>query len=88
VTGSICKAVAIPLDIGVIYHQLVRVYHGDEFGCGETLATPCILFKYIMLSGEVTAAVYDLLLIQDLGDVTHDLGPYEEPGRVLLYLRV
>jgi hypothetical protein len=86
--GPICEAVAIPLDVGVIYHQLVRMDHGDEFGCGETLATPSILFKYIMLSGEVTTAVYDLLLIQDLGDVTHNLGPYEEPGRVLLYLRV
>jgi len=88
VAGPICEAVAILLDVGVIYHQLVRVYHGDKFRCGETLATPSILFKYIMLSGEVTAAVYDLLLIQDLGDVAQNLGSYEEPGRVLLYLRV
>jgi hypothetical protein len=86
VASTICEAVAIPLDVGVIYHQLVRMYHGDEFRCRETLATPSILFKYIMLSGEVATALDDLLLIQDLGDVAHDLGPYEEPGRVLLYL--
>ena len=86
--GTISEAVAIPLDVGVIYHQLVRMYHGDKFRCGETLATPSILFEYIMLSGEISTALDDLLLIQDLGDVTHDLGPYEEPGRVLLYLRV
>lgn len=85
-TGTISEAVAIPLDVGVIYHQLIRVYNGDEFCCGETLATPCILFKYIMLSGEVATALDDLLLIQDLGDITHDLRPYKEPGRVLLYL--
>jgi hypothetical protein len=88
VTGTISEAVAIPFDVGVIYHQLIRVYNGDEFCCGETLATPCILFENVLLSGEVAAAVDDFLLIQDLRDVTHDLGAYEEPGRVLLDLRV
>jgi hypothetical protein len=86
VARAICEAVATPLDVGVIDHQLVRMYHGDEFRCRETLATPSILFKYIMLSGEVATALDDLLLIQDLGDITHDLRPYKEPGRVLLYL--
>ena len=61
--GAISEAVAIPLDVGEIDHQLVRVYHGDEFRCGETLATPCILFENILLSGEVAAALDDFLLI-------------------------
>jgi hypothetical protein len=88
VAGAICEAVAIPLDVGVIDYQLVRVYHGDEFRCGETLATPCILFKNVLLSGKVAAALNYFLLIQDLRDVTRYLGPDEEPGRVLLDLRV
>ena len=85
---AICEAVAIPLDVGVIDHQLVRMYHGDEFRCGKTLPTPCILFENVLLSGEFATAVDDFLLIQDLRDVTHDLGADEEPGRVLLDLRV
>lgn len=78
--GPICEAVAVPLNVGIIDHQLVRTNHGDKFCCGETLTTPCILFEYVFLSGEVATALDNLLLIQDLGDVTHDLGAYEEPG--------
>jgi hypothetical protein len=78
--GSICEAVAVPLDVGVIDYQLVRTNHSDKFCSGETLATPCILFEYVFLSGEVATALDDLLLIQDLGDVIHDFGAYEEPG--------
>ena len=86
--SPISEAVSIPLDVSIVDHQLVGMYHGDEFSCGETLATPCILFEYVLLSGEVATALYDLLLVQAFGDFTHDLRPYQEPGRVLLYLRV